>query len=345
MTANSFLVGVPKTFIDQEADFSIGAGELDVLDDTPGVEYEHYDEHLAGYDAVLIAGFPITRETFASSDRLGAVALLGVGFDHVDLAACTEAGAVVFNSPDGVRRPMAQATLALLLALSTRLLEKDRAVRSGGWRGGKADVGTGLPGRTLGLVGAGNIGAETLRMAAPLGMRYLAYDPYAEGALRDSLNVTYVDLPTLLRESDFVSIHTPLTDDTRGLIGEAELRLMKPGAYLINTARGGIVDQGALLQALRSGTIAGAGLDVVDPEPPPHDDPVRDLPNAIVTPHSLGETDDLLTGCTAQAVAGAIEVAHGRVPPNVVNRDVLDTAAFRTRLEGYRERRAHLSSG
>ena len=338
MAEDIFLVGVPPQFEDPEEDLSVAADELTALERSPGIKCEYFDENLGDYDAILNWGIPITGDTFAGSSRLSAIALLGVGFDHHDVCACTDRGAVVFNAPDGVRRPMAQATLALLLALSTRMLEKDRAVRSGAWRRGKIDMGVGLIGRTLGLVGAGNIGAEVFRVASPLGMRYLAYDPHAKGSLTDSLNVSYVDLPTLLKESDFISIHTPLNEETRGLIGKTELCQMKPSAYLINTARGGIVDQNALVNALEARAIAGAGLDVVDPEPPGPGDPIRNLPNTIVTPHNLGETDDLIRGGTRQAIVGVLEVAYGRIPANVVNPDVLSTENFQAKLGSYRQR-------
>lgn len=353
MASDAFRIGIPSAYLDQAGGLAQAAPTVKIADEAPGVEYGFFEGHhmkplaaerIGGYDGIVVPGYRITDKTFEGVDRLTVIGLFGVGFDYVDMDACTAKGVAVFNTPDGVRRPMAQASLALLLALSTKLVEKDRGVRAGEWPTGNNAVGIGLQDKTLGLVGAGNIGADLLRVAAPFGLRYLSYDPYAEGSLTESLGVRYVDLPTLLAESDFVSINCPLNDETRHLIGAAELARMKPTAYLINTARGAIVDQAALTDALKSGTIAGAGLDVLDPEPISPDDPLLELDNVIVAPHNLGHTDELIVGCATHALAGIIQVSRGEAPPNVINREVLETDLFRSKLRRHRERWGQVSA-
>ena len=353
VATDSFRIGIPSSYLDNEGGLAQAVGTLKLAAEAPGVEHGFFEgqlmqplaaEQIHDYDGIVVPGFRITTATFEGVDRLTVIGLFGVGFDYVDTDACTGAGVAVFNTPDGVRRPMAQATFALLLALSTKLVEKDRRVRAGEWPTSNDTVGIGLENRTLGLIGAGNIGADLLRVATPFRMRYLAYDPYAEGALTESLKVQYVDLPTLLAESDFVSINCPLNQETRHVIGAAELQRMKPTAYLVNTARGAIVDQAALTDALKSGTIAGAGLDVLDPEPISPDDPLLALDNVIVAPHNLGHTDELIVGCGTHALTGIIQVSHGEAPPNVINREVLETERFRTKLQRYRERWKQLSA-
>jgi phosphoglycerate dehydrogenase-like enzyme len=344
---NSFRIGIPSAFLDPEGGLAQAAPTVRLVEEAAGVAHGFYEgqlrtplaaEQIRDFDGIVVPGYQITEAAFRGAERLTVIGLFGVGFDYVDLEACTGTGVAVFNTPDGVRRPMAQASLALLLALSTKLAEKDRRLRAGEWPTGNDSVGVGLADRTLGLIGAGNIGGDFLRVTRPFGLRYLAHDPFAEGALTESLGVRYVDLPTLLAESDFVSIHCPLNEQTRHLVGAAELRRMKPTAYLINTARGALVDQAALTEALRAGTIAGAGLDVLDPEPISPDDPILKLDNVIVAPHNLGHTDELVVGCSSHALAGIIQVAHGEPPPNLINREVLETERFGAKLRGHRER-------
>ena len=197
-------------------------------------------------------------------------------------------------------------------------------------------MGLGLTGRTLGLLGVGNIGAEVLRLAAPLDMRFIAHDPYIDPAKARALGADLVDLDTLFREADFVSINVPLGDKTRGLVGARLLGLMKPTAYLINTARGPIVDQRALHEALASGRIAGAGLDVFEVEPAPADEPILRLDNVIVTPHALCFTDECFAGNGAADVRAVLSVMRGETPANLVNPEVVETPQWRRRMAARR---------
>ena len=240
-------------------------------------------------------------------------------------------------TPDGVRRPVAVSILTLVFALSGKLFVKDRIARRGppGWAEKTVHNGIGLVGRTLGSVGMGNIGAEMFRLARPLDMRFIAHDPYADPALAADLGVTLTDLETVFREADFVCVSCPLAPETHHLVNRDRLRLMKPTAFLVNTARGPIVDQGALTEALRAGVIAGAGLDVLEQEPPDAGDPLLTLDNVIVTPHALCWTDQLFAGSGAADVRAVLAIMAGRVPTGIVNRDIVDRPGWQARLRGY----------
>jgi len=226
------------------------------------------------------------------------------------------------------------AVLTFILALAGKLLTKNRLTREGpaGWARRSAHMGMGLTGRTLGQLGIGNIGAEVLCLAAPLGMRCIAHDPFVSAEQARALSVELVDIETLFREADFLSISVPLNDDTRGLVGKRLIGLMKPTAYLINTARGPIVDQAALTQALEDGAIAGAGLDVFETEPTPSDERLLTLENVIITPHALCWTDECFAGNGAADIRAVLDVRRGREPTGVVNKSVLSDARFRGRL-------------
>jgi D-3-phosphoglycerate dehydrogenase len=199
-------------------------------------------------------------------------------------------------------------------------------------------MGVGIVGRTLGSVGIGNIGAEMFRLAKPFDMKFVAHDPFADRKVADSLGVTLVDLETVFREADFVTVNCPLMPETTHLVNAERLALMKPTAYLINTARGPIVDQKALTKVLQERRIAGAGLDVLDPEPPAADDPILKLDNVILAPHALCWTDQCFAGIGASDVKAVLDVMHGRAPGGIVNKQVVSTPAWRKRLEEYRTR-------
>lgn len=291
-------------------------------------------------DALVLLAPRFDAASLPASGRLALVARFGVGYDSVDVAACSAAGVAVSVTPDGVRRPVAVAILTLLFALAGRLMDKDRITRAGpgGFHTRSRFMGTGLVGRTLASVGMGNIGAEMFRLAAPFGMRHVAADPAADPALARELGVELVPLDDVFRRGDFVAVNCPLSDATRGLVDARRIALMKPAAYLINTARGPIVDQPALVAALREGRIAGAGLDVLDPEPPPADDPVLALDNVVLAPHALSWTDQAFAGIGASALASVRAVLDGRAPDHLVDRSVAAAPAFLARLAALRAR-------
>jgi D-3-phosphoglycerate dehydrogenase len=227
-----------------------------------------------------------------------------------------------------------------MLALTGKLMVKDKLTREGptGFARRADHMGVGLVGRTLGSLGIGNIGAEMFRMAKPFDMRFIAHDPYADKKIAEELGIELVGLEELFRQADVLSISVPLSPETHHIVNAERIALMKPTAYLINTARGPIVDQAALTEALTERRIAGAGLDVLEKEPPDENDPILKLDNVILAPHALCWTDQCFAGNGAADVKAVLDVQHGRVPRGVVNREVLESAAWKKRLEDNRNR-------
>ena len=232
------------------------------------------------------------------------------------------------------------ADLAFMLALTGKMLTKDKLTRGGpdtfNQRG--QHMGVGLVARTLGVVGIGNIGAELFRMAKPFDMKFIAHDPFADSKVAAELGIELVSLEDVFRRADILSVNCPLTPETHHLVNAERLALMKPTAYLINTARGPIVDQKALTAALQAGRLAGAGLDVLEQEPPEPDDPILKLDNVILSPHALCWTDQCFAGNGAADVAAVLEVQHGRTPRGVVNRAVLETPLWQQRMAAFANR-------
>jgi phosphoglycerate dehydrogenase-like enzyme len=292
---------------------------------------------VADCDAMILLFPRFARESIPANRRLGLIAKVGVGYDNVDVPACTEAGIALVIAPDGVRRPVGVATITFILALSGRLFMKDKLARLGpkGFGQRLDHNGIGLVGRVLGSVGIGNIGAEVFRLAKPFDMHFIAHDPYANPALAAELGIRLVDLDTVFRKSDFVTLNCPLTKETQHLVDARRLALMKPTAFLINCARGAVVDQQALTRVLQEGRIAGAGLDVFDPEPPDPDDPILKLNNVIATPHALCWTDQMFEGIGAKDVQAVLELSRGQVPTGIVNGAVLDNPIWQQRLARY----------
>jgi phosphoglycerate dehydrogenase-like enzyme len=297
-------------------------------------------EQIADFDALILLAPRFGRDSLHPNGRLGVVARFGVGYDTVDVEACTEAGIALVITPDGVRRPVAVSIVTLMLALTGKLMIKDQLTRKGpeGFAHRQEHMGVGLVGRVLGSIGLGNIGAELFRLARPFDMRFIAHDPYISPAVGAELGVELVGLEDVFRRADVVSINCPLTPETRRLVNAERLALMKPTAYLINTARGPIVDQPALTQVLKARRIAGAGLDVLEQEPPNPADEILTLENAILTPHALCWTDQCFAGNGAADVKAVLEVQHGREPRLVVNTAVLESDRWRRRLADYRAR-------
>jgi glyoxylate reductase len=259
----------------------------------------------------------IDAEVLDAAPRLRVISTMAVGYDHIDIAAATARGIPVGNTPGVLTETTADLAWALLLATARRVVEGDRFVREGRWRTWDPNLllGYDVHGATLGIVGMGAIGQAVARRAAGFGMRVL-YTRRSETDAAIGARVTLVDL---LRESDFVSLHVPLTDETRHLIGERELRVMKPTAILINTARGPVVDQEALARALREGVIAGAGVDVTEVEPIPPDDPLLSAPNVVILPHIGSASHATRARMADMAVENCIAGLEGRPLPHCVN--------------------------
>lgn len=241
---------------------------------------------LQGVDAIITGTDELTAEVIDGAESLQTIAKHGVGLDTIDLDAARRRGIVVTATPGAIHDSVADLTLALLLAVARQIVPAHAAVVSGGWGG---FVGTELRGKTLGIVGLGRIGKEVSRRAQAFGMSVVAFDPYPDDAFAAAHGVVFLSLEELLARSDAVSLHAGIAAPGRPLLGRDELALMKPGAFLINTARGNLIDEGALADALRSGQIGGAGLDVFAAEPPAGS-PLLDCDNVVLTPHIGGQT-------------------------------------------------------
>ena len=287
---------------------------------------------LAAYDALFVGAAKVSDAALAGdTGRLRVIARNGVGYDALDLEALTRRGILVTNTPLAVRYPVATTALAFLLALSLKLPQRMRMAREGRFGDRGNMLGIGLPGRTVGIVGLGGIGLEIARQIVPHGMRVLGADPFRNAADLDGTGVELVPLEALLAQSDFVMIACLLDRSTFHLIDAGRLALMKPTAFLINVARGAIVEEAALIDALRAGTIAGAGIDVFESEPVAPDNPLLAMENVIPTPHSLCWTDTFMAEVGRTAIRSIIDVLDGRLPQHVVNRDAID----RPRVRGW----------
>lgn len=274
-------------------------------------------------DALLVNRAPITRRVIENLRRCQVIVRKGVGYDVVDVDAATERGIIVCTLPDIWIDEVANQALALLLACNRRLLPLDRSLRAGGWRSYKQTRVGQLRDETLGIVGLGRIGSALARRAVPLGMEIIAYDPYlAQPPARETGVQMVESLDVLLDRSDFVSIHCPLTAETRHLIGDQQLRRMKPTAYIVNTARGPIVDQSALVRALQEGWIAGAGLDVFEKEPPAPDDPLLQMENVILSPHNGFYSDPAVERMHVRAAQEVMDALSGRWPRGLLNTEL-----------------------
>jgi D-3-phosphoglycerate dehydrogenase len=282
-------------------------------------------------DALLVVSAKVPADLIDQLARCRVIARLGAGTDRIDVAAATRRGILVTNVPDFCTNEQAEHTLALLLAWVRRLPYMQQAMRRGEWTARSHPGVHRLAGQTLGLVGFGASAQAVAARAAPFGVKLLAWartpDKYKQPAER--LGVRLVSLEQLLAESDFVSIHLPLTADTRGLLGAAQLARMKPTATLINTARGAIVDEAALVAALQSGRLGGAALDVFDsidvfalPGPPP-DYPLLKLENVLCTPHCAGSSVESSRDSKVRGARNAALVLQGHTPPHIVNPDVI----------------------
>jgi glyoxylate reductase len=269
----------------------------------------------------------VDEELLRHAPRLRVVANVAVGYDNIDVAACTRRGVVVTNTPDVLTEATADFAWALLLAAARRVVEGDRLVRSGQWRswGLGLLLGQDVYGRTLGIVGLGRIGAAVARRARGFGMRVLYTNPRRRPELEAELGVEYADLEALLQHSDFISLHVPLTPQTRHLLNRERLRLMKPTAILVNTARGPVVDEEALVEALRERRIWAAALDVYEREPLPPDSPLLRLDNVVLAPHVGSATHTTRTRMAELAAENCVAVLTGRTPPTPVNPEALQS--------------------
>jgi len=331
MTAK-FRVGLTRDILDARGEPAFGRAALDILEGASDIEWEYLPrvqpaisaDEAARYDAVYVNIARVPATAVARPDcRLRVVARHGVGYDAVDVAAMTRAGVIVTNTPTAMPRPVATSALTFMLALAGKLFLKDRLTRAGRWSERMDNMGRGLTGRTLGVIGAGGIGRELLRMARSFDLKLIAADPFANDIELGYLDTRKVSLETLLRSADFVVVCCLLNERTRHLIGAQQFALMRPDAYFINVARGPIVDEQALIAALKERRIAGAALDVFEQEPVDPTNPLLTMDNVIVTPHALCWTDECFHNMASTGLQSIVDALGGRVPEFVVDREVL----------------------
>jgi phosphoglycerate dehydrogenase-like enzyme len=340
-----FRVGFSADFCDESGRPVFPDIGLSLLDGVAGVTHEFLPEYraeylpsqLSSYDVLISLKPKVTAASLDGVSRLSAIGRCGVGYDNVDLKACTEAGIAVYITPAGVVRPVAESIVLLMLALSHNLVVKDRLVRQGRWAESTHRLGREPRDRVVGSIGLGNIASEAVRLLRVLDVRrFVAFDPFASAAHAEKLGVELVTLDELLSASDYVLVNCPLTPETRGLLGEEQFACMKPEAFLINTARGPIVDEAALIRALERGQIAGAALDVFEKEPLAADSPLASMDNVILSSHSIAWTEELFRDMGRIDCEGALAVYRGEAPRNIVNPQVLTNARFLDKLAQYK---------
>jgi len=337
---NSFLVRLTADFFEGNKPKYRDIG-LRTFENYPDIKYDYFPQHrpeispeqIAGAQGVVVLTPSVTRATLSGASDTLAIGRFGVGYDAVNVPACTEADVAVFITAGAVNRSVAEATLCWMLALSHNLVLKDRLVRAGDWDARSKYMGSELRNRTLGVIGCGGIARALIELTRGFGMNQpLAFSPSLDKVRARELGVRAMPLDELLQKADFVSIHCPLNASTRGMIGKRELRLMKPNAYLLNTARGGIIEEDALFETLKEQRIAGAALDCFVEEPVTKPHRLGQLDNVILAPHSIAWTHELFRDIGHAVTAGMIEVAHGRKPQGLLNPEVYERPGFRRKL-------------
>ncbi len=342
---STFRVALSADFLNEHRQPIFPDLGLSLFEKVPGISYEFLPEYRAEYTPdqlsncdVLISLKPrVTAASLKDLSTLCAIGRCGVGYDNVDLDACTDHDIAVYITPAGVVRPVAESIVLFVLALSHNLILKDRFVRMDRWAESTQKLGREPRQRIVGTIGMGNIATEAVRLLRVFDVaRFLAYDPYASAERASQIGVELVSLETLLRESDYVLVNCPLTPQTRGLLGRHEFALMKPQAVVINTARGPIIDESALIEALQNEKVRGAALDVFEREPLSKDSPLLAMDNVILSSHSIAWTEELFRDMGRIDCESALAVQRGEAPANVVNKDVLYRAGFLRKLEKYK---------
>jgi len=343
--SQTFTVGLTRDFLTPQGTLTYQDIGLSVLDAEPRISHHFLDRHeptiqaaqIGDVDAIFSLTPKYTPQSFEGVDRLVAIVRFGVGYDMVDVAACTDSDVLLCITAGAVNHSVAEATIGWMLALSHRMVDKDRLTREGRWADRSAYMGSELRDRCLGVVGLGGIGGRLIELLRGFGMSgFLAFDPYCAPERAQQLGAQLVPLEQLMQQSDFISVNCPLTPETRNLIDADQLAMMKPEAYLINTARGGIVNEQALLKTLENHQIAGAATDVFAAEPVPSDDPLLRLDNLLVAPHSIAWTNELFRDIGLTGARALVTLAHGDIPSGVVNHDVLQKRRFQAKLARFK---------
>ena len=298
------------------------AQNIDV-DVKPGATPEELLQVIPEYDALLVrSATRVTADVIQAGKRLRVIGRAGVGVDNIDVEAATQAGVIVVNAPTGNVVAAAEHTVAMLMALARNIPQADAHVRAGQWKRDRF-MGVEVRDKVLGTVGLGRVAQEVVRRAQGLGMRVIAYDPYVTAEYANQWGVTLVDVDTLVADADFITLHVPLTPQTRNLIDKERLARMKPTARLINVARGGIVNEQALAEAVASGRIAGAALDVFANEPLEAESPLRQQPNIILTPHLGGSTIEAQEKVAEDVALQVLDVLADKPARYAVNAPIL----------------------
>lgn len=342
MNNSPLTIALTADFYDADGSARFDDLGLDVLAGHDHLQVTQFQQHqpvitpdqLRGAFGAIVLTPQVTAASLDGCDDLLAISRFGVGFDTVDVAACTDCDVLVTITAGAVDRSMAEATIGWMIALSHQMLIKDRLVRTGDWEQRTSHNGAELRDRTLGIIGLGGIGQELVSMLATFGMKPpIAFDPFVPSSVLSELGVTSVDLPELMSTADFVSLHCPLNDSTRGLVGARELSMMKPDAWLLNTARGGIVDEDALFEALSQRRIAGAALDCFEAEPVTSPSRFADLDNVILAPHSIAWTTEFFRDIGQTACRSMLDLSEGRRPHGILNPELLQRDSFRSKWQ------------
>ena len=339
-----FRIGLSADISDQSGGFSWGDISIETLSPLPWEflareEPNFTPDLVVGFDAIAFGAPGVVPGSFATPEESPLIiARLGVGYDNIDLAECTRAGVAVTITPDGSKKPVATAALTLVLATMHRLHAKQNLAQFHLWDQRLTDgLGSGLNGKSVGTIGFGNIGTEFFRLITPFDCERFAYDPWKIQSDADPHEVTLVSLEELLQWCDVIVILATLTPQTHHLINAENIKLMKSNAILVNISRGPIVDEAALITALESGAIAGAGLDVFEAEPPAKNNSLLSMDNVIATPHNIAWTDELARGMGLSALGAIKNICNSEIPQFIVNREVLDTPQFLTKFARYKK--------
>lgn len=287
----------------------------------PDPSEESVIQAIQGAEGAIVRTAPFTRRIIEAAESLRVIARHGVGVDNIDIQAATERGILVLNTPDANATSVAEHTIVAMGALAQRVVQMDRATRANQWEVRNEYKQVDLDGKVLGLIGLGRIGTLVARKAqGAFNMRVIAYDPFITQESAGSLNITLcAEMDEVFRQADVISLHTPLTPQTQNLINRERLALMKSSAFLLNLSRGQVVDEAALYEALKTGVIAGAALDVFQQEPPQADHPLFQLENVLLAPHSAALTQECVIRMATGAARGVIEVLTGETPRFIVN--------------------------
>ena len=336
-----FRVGITRDFLTPEGELTYKDMGLGFLDDCNKIEYEFIKAHhaiatpemLDGYNAVISLAPAYNADSFEGITDLKAICRFGVGYDMINIDACNKANVLLTVTRGAVNHSVAESIITWMLALSHNVFAKDKLVRTGKWSQRNKYTGIELRQRTLGIIGLGGIGKKLVEMLQAFGMnRPLAYDPYINNRNVEKMGVEAVDLDTLLKRSDFISINCPLTNETKNLIDKRNLSLVKENAFIINTARGGIVNEEALVERLVDKSIAGYASDVFEHEPVSENNPLLELDNVILAPHCIAWTDELFKEIGSMVCQQVVQIAEGRVPAHIVNDEILEKWKIKNKI-------------